>query len=50
MNEIVERVDRLAARRAEVALWRPVHIPFTWALSVTALVHMAGALYYVYGR
>ena len=41
---------RLAARRRAVAEWRSIHLPLTWALFVTALVHMAGALYYELGR
>jgi hypothetical protein len=44
-----QRLDRLEARRGAVAVWRSIHLPLTWALLVTALVHMAGALYYSLG-
>ena len=44
------RIDRLATRRRKVAAWRPVHVSVTWALAVASMVHMVGALYYVYGR
>jgi hypothetical protein len=40
-------VGRLAARRRRLATWRSMHVPLTWALFVTAVVHMVAALYYV---
>jgi hypothetical protein len=39
--------ERLAARRRRLATWRSIHLPLTWALFVTAVVHMVAALYYV---
>ncbi len=44
------RLDRLAARRRALAVWRSLHLPLTWALFVAAFVHAAGALYYSIGR
>jgi hypothetical protein len=41
-----EGADGLAARRGALAAWHSFHVPLTWALFVTALVHMAGAVYY----
>ena len=41
-----QRPDRLAAQRGALATWHSVHVPLTWALFVTVLVHMAGAVYY----
>jgi hypothetical protein len=46
----VPRVIEREARRGALAIWRSIHLPLTWALFVTALVHMVGALYYVMGR
>jgi len=40
------RLHRLAAQRGALATWRSVHVPLTWALVVTALVHIVAALYY----
>lgn len=37
---------RLAMEREALSKWRSVHIPLTWALFATALVHAAGAVYY----
>jgi hypothetical protein len=45
-----KRLNRLATQRGTLATWRSIHLPLTWALFVTALVHMVGALYYVMGR
>jgi hypothetical protein len=44
------RIDRLVARRKALSIWRSIHLPLTWALFVTAFVHMVGALYYELGR
>jgi hypothetical protein len=44
------RLDRLAARRKALSIWRSIHLPLTWALFVTAFLHMVGALYYELGR
>jgi hypothetical protein len=41
-----QRLDRLAARRRALATWRSIHVPLTWALLVTALIHTVGAIYY----
>jgi hypothetical protein len=41
-----DRVGRLAARRSALATWISFHVPLTWVLFATALVHSAGALYY----
>jgi hypothetical protein len=41
-----QRLDRLAGRRRALATWRAIHVPLTWALFVTALVHVVAALYY----
>lgn len=38
--------ERLTARRGALATWHSFHVPLTWALFVTAFVHMAGAVYY----
>jgi hypothetical protein len=45
----IEGVDpeRLAAARRALATWRSIHVPITWALFATALVHVIAALYYV---
>lgn len=45
----IEGVDpeRLAAARRALATWRTIHVPLTWALFATALVHVMAALYYV---
>jgi hypothetical protein len=39
-----------ATQRRFWSNWRTAHVAITWALVVTALVHMAGALYYELGR
>ena len=44
---IDQRVQRLAARRGALATWRAIHVPLTWVLITTALVHAVAALYYV---
>jgi hypothetical protein len=44
------RLDRLAARRKALSVWRSIHLPLTWALFVTAFIHMIGALYFELGR
>jgi hypothetical protein len=36
----------LAPRSGALAAWYAVHVPLTWALFITAFVHMGGALYY----
>ena len=41
------RVKRLASQRQTLAAWRSVHVPLTWVLFATALIHSAAALYYV---
>lgn len=41
-----KRLAGLAARRKRLATWRALHIPLTWALFVTAIVHAVAALYY----
>ena len=41
-----ENPDRLAARRESLSTWYSFHVPLTWALFVTAMVHVVGALYY----
>jgi hypothetical protein len=38
--------EHLAAAKKALATWRAIHIPITWALFTSALVHAAGALYY----
>jgi predicted ferric reductase len=38
--------ERLAAQRSVMATWHTVHVPLTWALFVTALVHSVAAVYY----
>lgn len=40
------RLHRLAAERGALAAWHSIHVPLTWALFVTALVHIVAALYY----
>lgn len=40
------RLHRLAAQRGALAAWHSIHVPLTWALFVTALVHIVAALYY----
>ena len=44
----IEGVDpeHLAAAKKALATWRAIHIPITWALFTSALVHVVGALYY----
>jgi len=44
----IEGVDpeRLAAAKKTLAQWRAVHIPLTWTLFASALIHVLGALYY----
>jgi hypothetical protein len=37
---------RLSAERDALATWYAVHVPLTWVLFATALVHVAAALYY----
>lgn len=39
-------VPRRAGSRSALAVWYSVHVPLTWALFITALVHSAAALYY----
>jgi cytochrome b561 len=39
-------VARLESRRRALATWYSVHVPLTWALFVTAVVHMGAALFY----
>jgi hypothetical protein len=49
MSEAVEpdaEADRLTVTRGALARWHSFHVPLTWALFITALVHMGGALYY----
>ncbi len=41
-----QQFDRLAARRSALATWRSVHVPLTWALMITALIHTVAAIYY----
>ena len=40
------RLHRLAAERGALAAWRSFHVPLTWVLFVTALVHIIAAVYY----
>jgi hypothetical protein len=40
------RLHRLAAERGALAAWRSIHVPLTWVLFVTALVHIVAAVYY----
>jgi hypothetical protein len=40
------QVDSLAMARRLLSLWHTVHIPIGVALFATALIHMAGAIYY----
>ena len=40
------RLHRLAAERGTLAAWRSFHVPLTWVLFVTALVHIVAAVYY----
>jgi hypothetical protein len=44
----IEGVDpeHLAATKKALATWRAIHIPITWTLFTSALVHVVGALYY----
>ncbi len=37
---------KLASRRQALAMWYSFHVPLTWALFATALVHAAGGLFY----
>ncbi len=47
-SSVLERQARaLAARRGRLASWRAVHVPLTWLLVMTALVHAVAALYYI---
>ena len=41
-----QRLDRLVARRSALATWRSFHVPLTWALMITALIHTIAAIYY----
>lgn len=36
----------LAANRGALATWYSVHVPLTWALFITALIHSMAALYF----
>lgn len=45
-HSLDRRLHRLAAERNALALWRSLHVPLTWVLFATALVHTVGALYY----
>ena len=38
--------NRLAAQRGALATWRSFHVPLTWVLFATALVHVVATLYY----
>jgi hypothetical protein len=44
----IEGVDpeRLAKAKKALATWRAIHIPITWAMFTSALIHSGGALYY----
>jgi hypothetical protein len=44
----IEGVDpeHLAAAKKALATWRAIHIPLTWTLFTSALVHVVAALYY----
>lgn len=44
----IEGVDpeHLAAAKKALATWRAIHIPLTWTLFTSALVHVIAALYY----
>jgi hypothetical protein len=44
----IEGVDpeRLAKAKKALATWRAIHIPITWAMFTSALLHSGGALYY----
>lgn len=44
----IEGVDpeKLARAKKALATWRAIHIPLTWALFTSALVHAVAALYY----
>lgn len=46
-SDLERQARALAARRGRLASWRAVHVPLTWVLVMTALVHAAAALYYV---
>ena len=39
-------IEHAEARRGALATWYSFHVPLTWALFLTALVHAGGALYY----
>jgi hypothetical protein len=41
-----QRAQRLATERGALATWYSIHVPLTWLLFVTALVHATAALYY----
>jgi hypothetical protein len=45
--DLERRAGRLAAQRGALATWHAIHVPLTWVLITTALVHAAAALYYV---
>ena len=38
--------EHLAAAKKALATWRAIHIPLTWTLFTSALVHVVAALYY----
>jgi len=40
------RTRQLVARRSALATWRSFHVPLTWALMITALIHTVAAIYY----
>jgi hypothetical protein len=46
-SDLERQARALAARRGRLASWHAVHVPLTWLLIMTALVHAAAALYYV---
>jgi hypothetical protein len=38
--------EHLAKAKKALATWRAIHIPLTWTLFTSVLVHVVGALYY----
>jgi hypothetical protein len=46
-SDLERQARALAARRGRLASWHAVHVPLTWLLVMTALVHAVAALYYV---
>jgi hypothetical protein len=44
--DLDQRAGRLATERGALSMWHAFHVPLTWVLFATALVHAFAALYY----